>query len=136
MSGDDDLSTVFLSAGPAASSAPLPGVRPLSPSVPLSLPGLPAPSAGGGPSAGLSSLLTGSSAEAELVKGVLAHQLVLNQRSMRAAVFLYSCGLSDLMWTALELKKFHARPGNLIKALDAVSLKDYMAELRVSVGNK
>lgn len=134
---NEEYPTSFLDARRSSPSVPLSAPAPATPSLPLSLPSLSSVTGGPAPAGGgLAGLLTGANAEAELVKGVLSHQLILNRRSMRAALFLYSAGLGDLMWTALELKKFHSRPGNLIKALDAVSLKDYMAELRVSVGNK
>lgn len=84
---------------------------------------------------GLASLTSGADAEAELVKGVLNHQLVLSKRSMAAATFLYSHGLGDVAAYALELKKYQQRPSGLVKALDAVSLKQFMQGVQVSLNN-
>lgn len=103
------------------------------PAVPLSQ-ALP----GGAPAGvtGLASILSGSNAEAELVKGLLAHQLVLTSRATTAAAWLYSYGLGDLVQYVLELRKYHQRPNGLARALEAVALKSFMGRLQVQLGNK
>ena len=97
--------------------------------VPLSQPlviGLPSPYTAGGspvPAGGvLGAVLSGSDAEAELVKGLLDHQLIIGAQATLAAAFLHAYGLGDMVRIILELRKYHQRPSGLVKALDAVSL--------------
>lgn len=118
----------------------VPASIPLSvpPAVPLSqaLPGVSGAAPGGQPVTGLASILSGSNAEAELVKGLLNHQLVLTSRATAAAAWLYSYGLGDLVQYVLELRKYHQRPSGLARALEAVALKSFMGRLQVQLGNK
>lgn len=89
----------------------------------------------GATAGGLASLTSGADAEAELVKGVLNHQLVLGSQATAAATFLYAHGYGDVCAFILELRKYHQRPSGLVKALDAVSLKNFMRGLDVSLNN-
>lgn len=102
------------------------------PSVPVSR-SLP----GGSPGAsGLSGLLQGADAEAELVRGVLDHQLIMTAAGTRAAVWLRSYGLGDVVDEILFLRKFHQRPAGLVKALDSISLKEFLRGMDIQIGNK
>lgn len=90
--------------------------------------------ASGTPS-GLSAVMSGSDAEAELVKGLLDHQMVLSSRATKAMVFLrlYAPEVAD----AVErYRRYHQRPSGLVKALDAVAIKEFMQGVTVSLGNK
>lgn len=115
---------------------------PMSRPLPVSGLGSPAPASSALPlpssvqATGMASLLAGSNAEAELVKGLLSHQLVLTSRSTMAAAWLYAYGLGDLVGYVLELRKFHQRPSGLARALEAVSLKNFMGRMQIQLGNK
>lgn len=103
--------------------------------------GLPAPAPPSRPlevkqASGLAGLIQGADAEAELVRGVLEHQLVLTSRATKALAFLYAYGLGDMAQVVMELRRYHQRPSVLVKALEAVSLKSFMGRLDVILGNK
>lgn len=109
-------------AAPAPPSRPLPAQQ---------LPTMQLPASGG-----LAGLLSGADAEAKLVEGLLAHQLILTSRSTKALAFLYAYGLGDMATVICDLRRYHQRPSGLVKALDAVALKGFMGRLEVMLGNK
>lgn len=100
------------------------------------LPDIPSRVGSGAPGPGLAGLLQGADAEAELVRGILEHQLILTSKSTAAAAFLYAYGLGDLGEYIMRLRRYHQRPRGLVKALDAAALKDFFQGMQIQIGSK
>lgn len=105
--------------------------RPLTPGdMAFSLNAGPAASPGG-----LGSLTGAADAETKIVSAIVDHQLVLPTRAAGAAAFLFTHGCGDIAAFCLEMRKYQQRPRLLVKALDAISLKQFMRGLEVNLSN-
>lgn len=88
---------------------------------------LPQPSA-------LSQIMAGADASTELVKGVLDHQLVLGSQATKAMLWLRAYCPDVALWV-MEYRRYHQRPQGLVKALDAVAIKEFMEGVQVNLSN-